>query len=180
MTFKYFSAFSGIGGFDEGIRRVLSDAECIGYSEIDKFAVNIYEQHFPNRTNYGDIKEINEKEIPDFDLFCGGFPCPSFSIAGKRKGLNDCGRGDLFWEIVRICRKKQPAYIFLENVEGLLSSQTTKGIYDFDIMMEKLCEIGYVIDFALLNSKYFGVPQNRSRIFILAKRVDLVLKELII
>ena len=168
---KYFSAFSGIGGFDEGIKRVFPDAECKGYSEIDKYAIQIYEKNHPNGTNYGDIRRIEPGELPDFDLFCGGFPCPSFSIAGKRKGLNDVGRGDLFWEIVRICKDKQPKYILLENVLGLLSSQSTKGIYDFDTMMVSLCEIGYAIDFTVLNTKYW-LPQNRTRVYILAIRID--------
>ena len=179
MKLKYFSGFSGIGGFDQGITQVFTEAECVGYSEIDKYAVKIYDKHFPDRTNYGNIKEINEKDLPDFNMFVGGFPCQPFSIAGKRLGVDDC-RGDLFWDILRILKTKQPAYVLLENVLGLLSSKNEYEQYNFDLMMEELCAIGYAIDFTILNSKYFGVPQNRERVFILAIRRDLLSEELII
>lgn len=163
MTLKYFSAFSGIGGFDEGIKRVLPNAECIGYSEIDKYAVKIYDKHFPDRTNYGNIKTINEKDLPDFNMFCGGFPCQDISIAGKRAGL--CGaRSGLFFEIIRVIREKQPLVVFLENVKGLFSSN---GGWDFARILLELDESGYDVEWQCLNSKNFGVPQNRERVFII-------------
>jgi len=197
---KYFSLFSGIGGFELGIQqayentnvssttrykqRVLDNEEscalskqkrmavqqpnCIGFSEIDKYAASIYQRHFPNHKNYGDITTINERELPDFDLLVGGFPCPSFSIAGKRKGLEDV-RGQLVFEIIRILRGKKPKMFLLENVKGLLSHDKGKTM---EIICEELCESGYAIDFEVLNSKNFGVPQNRERVFIVGKRLD--------
>jgi len=160
---KYFSAFAGIGGFDLGIERTIPGSICAGYSEVDKHAIKIYEKHFPDRVNFGDIRKIKTKDLPDIDLFCGGFPCQTFSIAGKRKGL--CGeRGSLFFEIIRIVRKKQPRYILLENVKGLLSSN--KG-WDFARILVELEDAGYSVEWAVYNSKNFGVPQNRERVFII-------------
>jgi DNA (cytosine-5)-methyltransferase 1 len=163
MKMKYFSAFAGIGGFDEGIRRVFPDAECVGYSETDRYAVKIYDKHFPDRTNYGDIKKIKEKTLPDFDLFCGGWPCQDHSIAGKRAGL--CGtRSGLFYEIIRIIRKKQPGIVFLENVKGLFSSDEGR---DFTRVLIELDGAGYDVEWQCLNSRDYGVPQNRERVFII-------------
>lgn len=156
---KYFSTFSGIGGFELGIG---NRGECIGYSEIDKYAIKCYEQHFPSHKNYGNIREINPDDIPDFDLFCGGFPCQSFSIAGKRKGFQDT-RGTLFHEIIRICKSKRPRLLLLENVKGLLSADNG---WCFATIISSLDELGYDVEWEVLNSKDFGVPQNRERVFI--------------
>jgi len=148
---------------------------CIGYSEIDKYAVQIYEKHF-NHKNYGDITKINEKELPDFDLVVGGFPCPSFSIAGKRKGLQD-PRGELIFDIIRIIKEKQPKMFLLENVKGIISHDKGKTM---EIICEALCECGYAIDFEILNSKNFGVAQSRERCFFVGLRLDTVPKDMII
>ena len=120
---KYLSLFSGIGGFEKAIQDVLPNAECVGFSEIDKYAQQIYLKHFPNHKPYGDITKLTTDSIPDFDLLVGGFPCQSFSIAGKRRGFEDT-RGTLFFEIARILRDKRPTNFILENVKGLLSSKT--------------------------------------------------------
>ena len=192
---KYFSLFSGIGGFELGIQqayentnvssttrykqRVLDNEEscalskqkrmavqqpnCIGFSEIDKYAASIYQKHFPNHKNYGDITKIITKTLPDFDLLVGGFPCQSFSIAGKRGGFSDT-RGTLFFEIARIVREKQPRLLLLENVKGLLSHD--KG-QTFRIIISTLDELGYDCQWQVLNSKNHGVPQNRERVFII-------------
>lgn len=160
---KYFSAFSGIGGFELGIQTTLPNSECIGYSEIDRYATKIYKKHYPNHVNWGDIAQINEKDMPDFEMFCGGFPCQDLSIAGKREGL--CGkRSGLFFEIIRIIQEKQPRIVFLENVRGLLSSN--KG-WDFARILLEMDESGYDVEWQVLNSKDFGVPQNRERVFII-------------
>jgi DNA (cytosine-5)-methyltransferase 1 len=187
---KYFSTFSGIGGFELGIQqayenisnpsrkqqgRVSQDSTnieceqlasqqpaCIGYSEIDKYAIQVYNKHF-NHKNYGDITTINEKTLPDFELFVGGFPCQSFSIAGKRKGFSDT-RGTMFFEIARIIKQKQPRLLLLENVKGLLSHD--KG-NTFTTIISTLDELGYDCQWQVLNSKNFGVPQNRERVFII-------------
>jgi len=156
---KYFSTFSGIGGFELGIGE---HGKCVGYSEIDKYAIQIYQKHFPNHKNYGDITKINEKELSDFDLFVGGFPCQAFSIAGKRRGFEDT-RGTLFFDIARIVRKKQPRLLLLENVKGLLSHDQGNTFYT---IITTLDEMGYDLQWQVLNSKNHGVPQNRERVFI--------------
>jgi DNA (cytosine-5)-methyltransferase 1 len=136
-------------------------AECIGYSEIDKYATQIYQSHF-NHKNYGDITKINAEELPDFDFLCGGFPCQSFSIAGKRGGFNDT-RGTLFFDIARILKIKHPRLLLLENVKGLLSHDEGRT---FRTIISTLDELGYDLQWQVLNSKNFGVPQNRERVFI--------------
>jgi len=139
-----------------------SEATCIGYSEIDKYAIEIYEKHF-NHKSYGDIRQINPKTLPQFDALVGGFPCQAFSVAGKRKGFSDT-RGTLFFEIARIAREKQPRILLLENVKGLLSHD--KG-NTFHTIINTLDELGYDCQWQVLNSKDFGVPQNRERVFII-------------
>ena len=135
---------------------------CVGYSEIDKYATQIYQKHFPTHKNYGDITKINETELPDFDLLVGGFPCQSFSIAGKRGGFSDT-RGTMFFEIARILKHKQPRLLLLENVKGLLSHDEGRT---FATIISTLDELGYDLQWQVLNSKNFGVPQNRERVFI--------------
>lgn len=136
--------------------------DCIGFSEIDKYATQIYQKHFPTHHNYGNITNINADELPDFDLLVGGFPCQSFSIAGKRGGFEDT-RGTLFFDIARILRAKQPRLFLLENVKGLLSHDSGKT---FHTIIQTLDELGYDLQWQVLNSKNFGVPQNRERVFI--------------
>jgi len=135
---KYFSIFSGIGGFELGIQNAFSERHssdtqsdkhpfqsesCVGFSEIDKYATQIYKKHFPTHKEYGNVSNIKWSDVPDFELLCGGFPCQAFSIAGKRKGFED-SRGTLFFEIIRCLKEKQPKYLLLENVKGLLSHKT--------------------------------------------------------
>ena len=136
---------------------------CIGYSEIDKYAIQTYQKNFPNHHNYGDITKINENELPDFDCLVGGFPCQTFSIAGKRKGFEDT-RGTMFFEIARILRAKQPRLFVLENVKGLLSHDNGNT---FRTIIATLDELGYDLQWQVLNSKNHGVPQNRERVFII-------------
>lgn len=161
-TYKYFSTFTGIGGFEIGIHKAIPNAVCVGYSEIDKYATQIYQRRYPNHKNYGDITKINEKELPDFDLLVGGFPCQSFSIAGKRGGFSDT-RGTLFFDIARIIKHKKPRILLLENVKGLLSHANGQT---FRTIITTLDELGYDAQWQLLNSKNFGVPQNRERVYI--------------
>jgi len=158
---KYFSMFTGIGGFDLAFNR--QGHQCIGFSEIDKYAIYIYNKNFEEVTNYGDATTINEKRLPDFDILCGGFPCQSFSIAGKRKGFKDT-RGTLFFDICRIIKHKRPRFLLLENVKGLLSHDEGKT---FETIIRSLDELGYDAQWVVLNSKNFGVPQNRERVFII-------------
>lgn len=159
---KYLSLFSGIGGFELGIQQAQPDYECVGYSEIDKYAIQVYEKHFKHK-NYGDITKLNTAELPGFDLLVGGFPCQAFSIAGKRRGFDEA-RGTLFFEIARILRDKRPRYFVLENVKGLLSHDGGKTL---QTIFRILTDLGYEFEWQVLNSKNFGVPQNRERIFII-------------
>jgi len=142
---------------------------CIGYSEIDKYAIQIYKKHF-NHTNYGDITKINATKLPDFDLLTAGFPCQSFSIAGKRGGFDDT-RGTLFFDICRIAKAKEPMFMLLENVKGLVSHDGGKTL---EVILASLQELGYYVNYEIHNSKDYGVPQNRERIFLLCKHIKLL------
>ena len=179
---KYLSLFSGIGGFELGIQQAYElqkmgtepedstyievsssrKPTCIGFSEIDKYAARVYQHHFPTHHNHGDITKIIAEELPDFDLLVGGFPCQAFSIAGKRAGFADT-RGTLFFEIARILKEKRPRLLLLENVKGLLSHDNGRT---FKVILSTLTELGYDLQWQVLNSKNHGVPQNRERIFI--------------
>jgi len=134
----------------------------VGYSEIDKYAISVYEKHFKGVKNYGDITKIKAEELPDFDCLVGGFPCQAFSIAGKRAGFNDT-RGTLFFDLARILRAKQPRLFVFENVKGLLSHDNGNT---FRTIIATIDELGYDCQWQVLNSKNYGVPQNRERIII--------------
>jgi len=159
---KYFSMFSGIGGFEHGMELSDYEFENVGFSEIDEYAKGIYQRHYPKHINYGDATRIRTEELPDFDFLVGGFPCQSFSIAGNRQGLDDT-RGTLFFEIARILRDKKPRYFLLENVRNLLSHD--KG-NTFKTIIGVFSELGYTISWKICNSRDHGVPQNRERIYI--------------
>lgn len=189
---RYFSTFSGVGGFELGIiqayeniarhelskqkkilrkgrsdspglrKRRKQDAVCVGYSEINGPASSIYQKHFSDHKNYGDITKIKEKSLPDFDLLVGGFPCQAFSIAGKRGGFEDT-RGTLFFDLARILKAKRPRYFIFENVKGLLSHDNGNT---FKTIISTIDELGYDCQWQVLNSKNHGVPQNRERVFI--------------
>jgi len=159
---KYFSMFSGIGGFDKPLNELRY--ECIGYCEIDKYADWVYRYNFGKEIkNYGNAKELKPDDLQDFDLLVGGFPCQAFSIAGKRKGFEDT-RGTLFFDIARVLKVKKPKVVLLENVKGLLNHKAGKT---FKVILETLDELGYQVEWMVLNSKFFGVPQNRERVFII-------------
>jgi len=163
--FTYIELFSGIGGFRQALDAL--GGRCVFASEIDKYAEQSYRALYDGAPElHGDITKIDAVDIPDHDVLVGGFPCQAFSVAGQRKGFEDT-RGTLFFEIARIAAEKKPRLLLLENVKGLLSHD---GGNTFEVMCRTLNEIGYAIDFRVLNSKYFGVPQNRERIFIVADR----------
>jgi len=134
---------------------------CVYSNEWDKYAAQIYKKHY-GECDTRDIRTVASCEIPDFDLLVGGFPCQAFSIAGKRKGFDDT-RGTLFFEIARILADKRPRYFILENVKGLLSHDEGKT---FQTILGVLTDLGYEYQWQVLNSKNFGVPQNRERVFI--------------
>jgi len=157
---KFYDLFAGIGGFRVGMEK--NGHECVGSCEIDKYARQVYAKNFGHEPEQRDVRELDPKDIPDFDCLCAGFPCQAFSLAGKRRGFEDT-RGTLFFEIARIAREKQPSLLFLENVKGLLSHD--KG-ETFRVILETLDELGYWYEWQVINSKYF-VPQNRERVFII-------------
>lgn len=154
--------FTGIGGFEVGLTNSNLAYEMVGFSEVDKYAIQIYNKHFKGIKNYGDATTINETELPNFDLLVGGFPCQAFSMAGKRKGFNDT-RGTLFFDIARILSEKKPQYFILENVKGLLSHDKGRTL---QTIFGVLSDLGYEYQWEVLNSKNFGVPQNRERVYI--------------
>lgn len=162
---RYFSMFAGIGGFELGIEQAARDlgikAECVGYSEIDRHAIATYERHF-NHDNYGDAARINPDALPVIDLLAAGFPCQPFSIGGKRLGFEEA-RGTLFFDIARILAVRQPRYFILENVKGLLSHDNGQT---FRTILGILDELGYDLQWQVLNSKDYGVPQSRERVYI--------------
>ncbi len=134
----------------------------MGACEIDQYARQVYERHFPGVKIYHDATKIQTKNLPDFDLLCAGFPCQAFSVAGNRLGFEE-SRGTLFFEIARIAAEVRPRLLLLENVKGLLSHDGGKT---FAVILATLDELGYDAEWQVLNSKYF-VPQNRERIFII-------------
>ena len=156
---RAFSLFSGVGGFDLALKR--NGLEIVGACEIDRYARQVYGKHFPGVKIYENATTIEPKDIPDHDIFCAGFPCQAFSIAGKRRGFNDT-RGTLFFEIERIVKEKLPSILLLENVLGLLSHEKGRT---FATILDTLDALGYDVEWQVLNSKYF-VPQNRERVFI--------------
>jgi len=136
---------------------------CVWSNDINKYATQIYKKHWPEIPEVtGDIRGINEKDIPKHDLICAGFPCQTFSVAGKRKGFEDT-RGTLFFEICRIAEYHRPELLLLENVKGLLNHD---GGRTFSTILYALEDLGYWWEYQVLNSKNFGVPQNRERVFI--------------
>jgi len=159
---KVFSMFSGIGGFELGLLMSEKNVQFVGYSEVDKYAIEIYNKHFKKGINYGDATRIDATKLPNFDLLVGGFPCQAFSVAGNLRGFDDT-RGTLFFDIARILAHKKPKYFILENVRGLLSHDNGRT---FQTILKVLTDLGYMVQWEVLNSKKFGVPQNRERVYI--------------
>ena len=175
-TLKYIDLFCGIGGFRLGIEDAMpGNSECVFSSDFNKSVCESYSLNF-NDFPFSDITQLNEKEIPDHDLLCAGFPCQPFSIGGLRKGFEDV-RGTLFYDLVRIIKEKKPKVFILENVRGLTShdgGKTFKTI--IDCLASRVNgknysatgkSLNYNVFYKILNSKNFGVPQNRERIFII-------------
>lgn len=163
---KFLDLFAGIGGFRLGMES--AGHECIGFCEIDKFARASYKaiHNTKGEIELHDITAVSDEFIRGIgrvDIICGGFPCQAFSIAGNRRGFEDT-RGTLFFEIARFASILRPKYLFLENVKGLLNHEN--GI-TFETIISTLDELGYNVEWQVLNSKDFGVPQNRERVFII-------------
>ena len=160
---KYLDLFSGAGGFRSAFEQI-PGTECVGHCEIDVHADKSYRALFHTEGEWfcNDARQIDTAGLPDFDLVCGGFPCQSFSIAGHRKGFEDT-RGTLFFEIARILGAQKPPFVLLENVPGLLSHDEGRT---FAVILGALSRLGYHVEWQVLNSKDFGVPQSRQRVFI--------------
>jgi len=159
---KFIELFAGIGGFRIGLE--MAGHECVWSNEIVEKARSIYEFNFKDKPDPRDIRTIQPDEIPDCELLVGGFPCATFSVAGRRTGFGtEDTRGTLFFEICRILNSKRIPYVFLENVKGLLNHD---GGRTFGVIIASLDELGYDVQWECVNSKNFGVPQNRERVFI--------------
>lgn len=177
---RHLELFAGIGGFRQAIDRVCKDhgviSHCVGYSELDKYADTAYRANYntDGEVALGDIGEFTTtknkiKQLPDFDLLTGGFPCQSFSMMGKQHGLKD-ERGNLFYSIVKILIEKQPRYILLENVRNLQTHDEGKTYREVIRSLDE--DAGYDITTGLFNTADFGLPQNRRRVFIFGIRKD--------
>lgn len=163
-TIRYLDMFAGIGGFREGLTRA-GDFVCVGHCEIDKHADRSYRALFDTEGEWflDDIRKADPADLPDFDLLCGGFPCQSFSTAGSRKGFAD-PRGTLFFELARLAEARHPKYWLAENVPGLLDHD---GGRTFATVLHEMEKLGYFVEWQVLNSTDFGVPQARKRVYLI-------------
>lgn len=173
---KSIDLFAGIGGIRLGFEQAFEKSlSTVFVSEWDEHAQKTYKTNFDDNFEIaGDITKINEAEVPPFDICLAGFPCQAFSLAGQRKGFDDNfkgkARGTLFFDVARICSFHKPKVIFCENVKGLTIHDKGRT---FDIIKGTLEELGYTVHEQILNSRDFGVPQNRERIYIVAFRNDI-------
>lgn len=164
MSIRFFDMFAGIGGFRSGLESV-GGFECVGHCEIDKYANQAYNAIYEPKKGekyFEDARTIQPKDLPDFDLICAGFPCQAFSVAGQRLGFNDM-RGTLVFEVARLVAERRPAFLLLENVPGLLSHDQGRTL---NTIFSVFVEMGYHLEWCVHNSKYFGVPQQRRRLYI--------------
>lgn len=165
-NYRFIDLFAGIGGFRIALESF--EANCVFSSEWDKYAQKVYEKNFGDLPA-GDITQISETTIPPHDILCGGFPCQPFSISGKQKGFEDT-RGTLFFDIARILQYHRPQVLFLENVRNFTTHDGGKTL---EVVKSTLQELGYSIFYKVLNASYFGLPQNRERVYIVGFREDL-------
>lgn len=156
--------FAGIGGFREGLTRA-GGFVCAGHCELDRNAERSYRALFDTKGEWycEDIRNAEPEQLPEFDLLCGGFPCQSFSVAGHREGFSD-PRGTLFFELARLAEARKPAYLLFENVPGLLYHDRGRT---FAAILHELEGMGYGLEWQVLNSRNFGVPQSRKRVYLI-------------
>ena len=159
---RHASFFSGVGGLDLGFER--AGIETVSVSEIDPYANSVLAERFPGAPNLGSITEINADDIPEADIWSGGFPCQDLSVAGKRAGFSG-KRSSLAFTFLDLVEQRRPRWLVLENVPGLLTSNDGR---DFLRLLREMDDIGYYVSWRSLNAKYFGVPQRRSRVFVVA------------
>jgi len=168
MTLRVASFFAGIGGFDLGFER--AGMQVVWQCEVNPFCQKILAQHWPEVPRASDITKVSADEIPDADVWVGGFPCQDVSVArmGPRSGLRG-KRSGLFYDYAALIESRRPPVVVIENVPGLLSSHEGR---DFGIVIQTLANLGYGVAWRVLNSRYFGVPQSRQRVFIVATYRD--------
>ncbi len=172
-SYTFVDLFAGIGGIRKGFELACAErciaTQCVFTSEIKPHAISVLRQNHPDETVHGDITQIREDDIPDFDFLLAGFPCQAFSSAGKRLGFEDT-RGTLFFEVARILKSKKPHGFILENVEGLVGHDKENPKDEMGrtlrTILETLDGIGYKVSWKVLNAKYFSVPQDRKRVYI--------------
>ncbi|MEA2235389.1 MAG: (cytosine-5)-methyltransferase 1 [Thermoanaerobaculia bacterium] len=157
----YFSAFTGVGGFELALR----DHACVGYSEIHRTALAVYRYHFPDHTPYGDITQLDARAVPTFDLLVAGFPCQAYSVAGHRRGFSDA-RGALFFDLARFIAAKRPRLLLLENVQGLLNHADGQT---FAAILAALDELGYDCQWEVRHAREY-TAQDRRRLFLIGHR----------
>ncbi len=166
---KVSSFFAGIGGFDLGFER--EGFSSVFQCELNSFCNDVLSQHWPNVTRHKDIRALSPEDIPDSEVWCGGFPCQDVSVARGAKGragLKGQNSG-LFYEFLELIKVRLPPVLLLENVVGLLSSHNGQ---DFRIVLEELTALGYAVAWRIMNSRYYGAPQSRPRVFICASKID--------
>ena len=166
---KFIDLFAGIGGFHLALSKI--NGECVFASEWDKDCQKVYEKNFGLKP-HGDITKINEKDIPQHEILCAGFPCQAFSISGKRLGFKDT-RGTLFFDVARIIKHHNPKIVLLENVKNFLTHDNGNTI---NVVKKTLEELNYNVFYKVLNSSNYGVPQKRERIYIVAFNQKLKIK----
>ena len=162
-SLRFIDFFAGIGGFRLGME--MAGHICVGHCEIDEYANKSYvAMHKPRKDEWfaRDIRTVNPTDLPDAEVYCFGFPCQAFSLAGLRRGFEDT-RGTLFFEVMRLAKEKHPDLLFAENVRGLLNHDKGRT---FATILKAMDELGYDAEWQVCNSKHFGVPQNRERLFI--------------
>ncbi len=164
MTF--IDLFAGIGGFRLALESL--GARCVFTSEWDKNSAEVYFNNF-NDFPAGDITKIEEKDVPNHDILCAGFPCQAFSISGKQRGFED-SRGTLFFDVARIVKEKKPKVVFLENVKNFAVHDNGKTI---QVVKDTMTELGYTFFQKVLNAVDYGIPQKRERIYMVCFRNDL-------
>lgn len=173
--YKSIDLFAGIGGIRLGFEQAFAnELRTVFVSEIDPHAVSTYKANFGTEEQFAtDITQVQEQEVPEHDILLAGFPCQAFSLAGKQRGFADT-RGTLFFDVARIIQKHRPRVVFCENVKNLVTHDKKRT---FKVIVDTLEELGYKVFSQVLNSKNFGVPQNRERIYIVAFRNDVAPKE---
>lgn len=171
MRLKVLELFAGYGSQHMALTRLGIETEC-HISEIDKYAIQAYNQLHGETFNYGDICKIDETKLPQYDLITYSSPCQDFSVAGKQQGGDkDSGtRSSLLWECERIIKAVKPKYLLMENVKNLVGK---KHKHNFDAWLKVLDELGYDNYWQVLNAKDYGIPQNRERVFVVSIRKDL-------